>query len=46
MHVQKLYGADPESERGSIRRGLIEGFSRGSPDFDVTRLMDELNRIA
>lgn len=45
MHVQKLYGADPESERGRIRRRLIEGFSRGSPDFDVTRLMDELNRI-
>jgi ATP synthase mitochondrial F1 complex assembly factor 1 len=45
MHVQKLYGADPESERGKIRRGLIDAFSRGSTDFDVTRLMDELNRI-
>jgi ATP synthase mitochondrial F1 complex assembly factor 1 len=45
MHVQKLYGADPDSERGRIRRGLIESFSRGSTDFDITRLMDELNRI-
>jgi ATP synthase mitochondrial F1 complex assembly factor 1 len=45
MGVQKLYGADPESERGRLRRKLIEEFSSGSENFDVNILMDELNRI-
>ena len=45
MHVQKLYGADVDSERGRTRRQLIEEFSKGSEEFDVNRLMDELNRI-
>jgi len=45
MHVQKLYGADAESERGKARRQLIADFSKGSAEFDVNRLMDELNRI-
>jgi len=45
MHVQKLYGSDPESERGRRRRKLIEEFAKGSETFDVNILMDELNRI-
>jgi ATP synthase mitochondrial F1 complex assembly factor 1 len=45
MHVQKLYGSDPESERGTIRRKLLQDFSKGSGDFNVNILMDELNRI-
>lgn len=43
--VQKLYGADGESERGRKRRELIEEFTRGSQEFDISKLMDELNRI-
>jgi ATP synthase F1 complex assembly factor 1 len=43
--VQKLFGADASSERGKIRRALIEKFSKGSEEFDVSELMDELNRI-
>jgi ATP synthase F1 complex assembly factor 1 len=45
MSVQKLYGADAESERGKNRRKLIEEFTKGAQEFDVKRLMDELNRI-
>ena len=45
MGVQKLYGADEASERGRVRRGLIEDFSKGSEEFDIRKLMDELNRI-
>jgi ATP synthase mitochondrial F1 complex assembly factor 1 len=45
MGVQKLYGAEEGSERGIIRRKLIQEFSEGSEEFDITRLMDELNRI-
>ncbi len=45
MHVQKLYGSDPEHERGKSRRKLIENFSKGSGEFDVALLIDELNRI-
>ena len=45
MGVQKLYGADEGSERGRVRRGLIEEFSKGSEEFDIRKLMDELNRI-
>ena len=43
--VQKLFGADASSERGKIRRALIEKFSKGSEEFDVSELMDELNRL-
>jgi ATP synthase mitochondrial F1 complex assembly factor 1 len=43
--VQKLFGTDVSSERGKIRRELIEKFSKGSEEFDVTTLMDELNHI-
>jgi len=43
--VQKLYGAEETSERGMVRRKLIQEFSKGSEEFDITRLMDELNRI-
>jgi ATP synthase mitochondrial F1 complex assembly factor 1 len=43
--VQKLYGADGQTERGRIRRALIEQFTRGSEEFDYNKLMDELNRI-
>jgi len=43
--VQKLYGADGQTERGKIRRGLIEQFTNGSEEFDHNKLMDELNRI-
>jgi ATP synthase mitochondrial F1 complex assembly factor 1 len=43
--VQKLFGAEASSERGKIRRALIEKFSKGSEEFDVNELMDELNRI-
>ena len=45
MGVQKIYGAEAESERGRNRRKLIEGFSKGAEDFDIKILMDELNRI-
>jgi ATP synthase F1 complex assembly factor 1 len=45
MGVQKWYGADEGSERGRVRRGLIEEFSKGSDEFDIRKLMDELNRI-
>jgi ATP synthase mitochondrial F1 complex assembly factor 1 len=45
MHVQKLYGADMESERGKIRRQLIEDFSKGSLEFDVNRLVEQLSVI-
>jgi ATP synthase mitochondrial F1 complex assembly factor 1 len=45
MGVQKLYGADVESERGRNRTKLIEEFTRGSDEFDVNKLLDELNRI-
>ena len=45
MSVQKLYGADEGSERGRVRKGLIEEFSKGSEKFDIRELMDELNRI-
>ena len=45
MGVQKLYGADVETERGRNRRNLIEEFTRGSEEFDVSKLLDELNRI-
>ena len=45
MGVQKLYGADVESERGRNRRKLIEEFTRGSDEFDVSQLLDELNQI-
>lgn len=45
MHVQKLYGSDPEHEKAKTRRKLIEDFTKGSGDFDVNILMDELNRI-
>jgi ATP synthase mitochondrial F1 complex assembly factor 1 len=45
MGVQKLYGADIQSERGIYRRKLIEEFSKGSQEFDVNKLMEELNRI-
>jgi len=43
--VQKLYGAEPDSERGRNRRKLIEEFTKGAEEFDVKKLMDELNRI-
>jgi ATP synthase mitochondrial F1 complex assembly factor 1 len=43
--VQKLYGAKMESERGPKRRKLIENFTRGSQEFDIRELADELNRI-
>jgi hypothetical protein len=45
MAVQKMYGAELESERGRVRRALIEKFSRGAEDFDVNMLMNELDRI-
>lgn len=45
MGVQKLYGADGATERGRVRRTLIEQFTRGSEKFDHNKLMDELNRI-
>lgn len=45
MGVQKLYGAEEGSERGMVRRKLIQEFSKGSEEFDITTLMDELNRI-
>jgi ATP synthase F1 complex assembly factor 1 len=45
MGVQKLYGAEAESERGTNRRKLIEEFSKGAEEFDIKILMDELNRI-
>jgi ATP synthase mitochondrial F1 complex assembly factor 1 len=45
MGVQKLYGADLESERGRNRRKLVEEFTRGSEEFDISKLLDELNRI-
>jgi ATP synthase F1 complex assembly factor 1 len=45
MAVQKLYGADDKSERGRVRRSLIEHFTRGSEEFDYNKLMHELNRI-
>ena len=45
MGVQKLYGADMESEMGRNRRKLVEEFTRGSEEFDVGKLLDELNRI-
>lgn len=45
MGVQKLYGADGQTERGRIRRRLIEQFTKGSEEFDHNKLMDELNRI-
>jgi hypothetical protein len=40
-HVQKLRGADPESERGKRRRQLIEALSIGSLRFDVNKLMEK-----
>jgi ATP synthase F1 complex assembly factor 1 len=43
--VQKLYGAVPDTERGRNRRKLIEDFTKGAEEFDVKKLMDELNRI-
>jgi len=45
MGVQKLYGSDSESERGKNRRLLIDEFTKGSKEFDISKLMDELNRI-
>ena len=45
MAVQKLYGADGKTDRGRIRRTLIEEFNKGSEQFDIRTLMDELNRI-
>jgi ATP synthase F1 complex assembly factor 1 len=45
MGVQKLYGTEPESERGRIRRKLVEQVTKGAEEFDIKILMDELNRI-
>ena len=45
MNVQRLYGAEEGNERGRNRRSLIEAFTKGSEEFNVDKLMDELNRI-
>ena len=45
MGVQKIYGADTESERGRHRRALIEKFTKGAEDFDIDNLMSELDRV-
>lgn len=45
MAVQKMYGADSDTERGRKRRSLLEKFTKGSDEFNVDRLMDELNRV-
>jgi len=45
MSVQRLYGADERSEGGRNRRTLIEAFTKGSEEFNVDKLMDELSRI-
>jgi len=45
MGVQKIYGAATDTERGQNRRRLVEAFTRGAEDFDVNKLMDELNRV-
>jgi ATP synthase F1 complex assembly factor 1 len=45
MGLQKFYGGEAESERGRIRRKLVQEFTSGSESFDVNALIDELSRI-
>lgn len=45
LAIQKLYGADPKHDRGHIRQKLVQGFNKGSMEFNFRQLMDELERI-
>ena len=45
MALQKFYGANTEQEEGGRRKELMRLFSEGKTEFDVQRLIQEVETI-